>query len=124
MDKITGRQLAAARTLTGLTQAEVAARSNLSVPTLKRMEASEGQVAGMQNNVDAVIRALEAAGVTFLAAGETTDGGPGVRLRKIEIDPSKLKIGGITTSKHVGLPIRASDLVSGEVHAYVVNPDE
>lgn len=79
MDKPTGRQLAAARTLLGLTQADVAARSNLSVPTLKRMEASEGPVAGMQNNVDAVIRALEAAGVIFV---EENGEGPGVRLKK------------------------------------------
>lgn len=43
------------------------------------MEASEGPVAGMQNNIDAVIRALESAGVIFVAEnGE----GPGVRLRK------------------------------------------
>jgi len=80
MDKPTGRQLAAARTLLGLTQADVAARSNLSVPTLKRMEASEGPVAGMQNNIDAVIRALEGAGVIFLGDGDTKEGGPGVRL--------------------------------------------
>ena len=79
MDKPTGRQLAAARTLLGLTQADVAARSNLSVPTLKRMEGSEGPIAGMQNNVEAVIRALEAAGVIFVA--ENGDGA-GVRLRK------------------------------------------
>lgn len=82
MDKPTGRQLAAARTLLGLTQADVSARSNLSVPTLKRMEASEGPVAGMQNNVDAVIRALEVAGVIFQAEGETVDGGVGVRLKQ------------------------------------------
>ena len=79
MDKPTGRQLAAARTLLGLAQADVAARSNISVPTLKRMEASEGAVSGMRNNVDAVVRALEAAGAIFVAGnGE----GPGVRLRK------------------------------------------
>ncbi len=76
MDKPTGRQLAAARTLVGLTQADVAARSNLSVPTLKRMEASEGPVTGMQNNVDAVIRALESAGIVLLS----TEKGEGVLL--------------------------------------------
>lgn len=79
MDKSTGRQLAAARTLLGLTQADVAARSNLSIPTLKRMEASEGAVTGMQNNVDAVVRALEAAGIEFIPEN---GGGAGVRLRK------------------------------------------
>jgi len=78
MDKPTGRQLAAARTLLGLTQADIAARSNLSVPTLKRMEASEGPVAGMQNNVDAVVRALESAGVEFIPENGA---GAGVRMR-------------------------------------------
>lgn len=78
----TGRQIAAARALAGLSQAEVASSANISVPTLKRMEASEGAATGMANNVAAVVRALEAAGVTFLAEGEAVDGGPGVRLRK------------------------------------------
>ncbi len=79
MVKPTGRQIASARTLVGLGQAEVAARANVSTPTLKRMEASEGAVAGMQNNVDAVVRALEAAGVEFIPEN---GGGAGVRLRK------------------------------------------
>lgn len=79
MDKPTGRQLAAARTLAGLTQADVAVRSNVSVPTLKRMEASEGMVTGMANNIDAVVRALKGAGVDFIPEN---GGGAGVRLRK------------------------------------------
>jgi transcriptional regulator with XRE-family HTH domain len=78
MDNPSGRQLAAARTLVGCTQADIAARSNISVPTLKRMEASDGPITGMQNNIDAVIRALEAAGVVFIAEN---GGGPGVRLK-------------------------------------------
>lgn len=78
-DVLTGRQIAAARTLVGLTQAELAARANISVPTLKRMEGSEGPAIGMVNNLAAVRSALEAAGVIFIAEnGE----GPGVRLRK------------------------------------------
>ena len=76
----TGRQLAAARTLAGLTQGEVAARANVSTPTLKRMEACEGPVAGMANNIGAVIRVLEEAGVQFLEGGSTADG-PGVALK-------------------------------------------
>jgi transcriptional regulator with XRE-family HTH domain len=79
MVKLSGRQLASARTLVGLGQAEVAARANVSIPTLKRMEASEGAVTGMQNNVDSVVRALEAAGVEFIAEN---GGGAGVRMRK------------------------------------------
>lgn len=79
MVKPTGRQIAAARTLLGLTQPQLADRSNVSVPTVKRMEGSDGPAAGMANNVDAVCRALEAAGVEFIPEN---GGGAGVRLRK------------------------------------------
>ncbi|WP_152046877.1 transcriptional regulator [Aureimonas psammosilenae] len=75
----TGRQIAAGRTLAGIAQAELALSASISVPTLRRMEASEGPANGMANNVAAVMRALEAAGVIFIA--ENGDG-PGVRLRK------------------------------------------
>ncbi|MBA9063148.1 MULTISPECIES: transcriptional regulator [Methylobacterium] len=74
----TGRQIAAARSLLAMGQAELAASASISVPTLKRMEASEGPAAGMPNNVRAVIAALESAGVEFIPAN---GGGPGVRLR-------------------------------------------
>jgi transcriptional regulator with XRE-family HTH domain len=76
---ITGRQIAAARVLLGFGQAELADRSSISVPTLERMEASKGPAAGLANNVGAVRRALELAGVEFMAEN---GGGPGVRLRK------------------------------------------
>jgi predicted transcriptional regulator len=76
---VTGRQIAAARSLLAIGQAELATSASISVPTLKRMEASEGPAAGMANNVRAVIAALEAAGVEFIPAN---GGGPGVRLRE------------------------------------------
>jgi transcriptional regulator with XRE-family HTH domain len=79
MDKPTGRQIAAARTLVGMTQPELADRSKVSVPTVKRMEGSDGPAVGMANNVDAVCRALVTAGVEFIAEN---GGGAGVRLRK------------------------------------------
>ena len=78
----TGRQIAAARTLVGMRQEELAAAARISAPTLRRMELSEGVPGGMTNNLLAVRAALEAAGVVFQAEGETVDGGPGVRLRK------------------------------------------
>jgi hypothetical protein len=62
-----------------MTQPELAARANISAGTLKRMEASEGEAAGMANNVAAVVLALGSAGVEFIAEN---GGGPGVRLRK------------------------------------------
>lgn len=75
----TGRQIAAGRTLIGMTQTTLATAANISVPTLKRMEAADGPVSGMVNNVEAVCRALEAAGVIFV---DENGEGPGVRLRK------------------------------------------
>ncbi|WP_189510837.1 MULTISPECIES: helix-turn-helix transcriptional regulator [unclassified Mesorhizobium] len=79
MDKLTGRQIAAARALVGVTQADLAAKANISVPTLKRMEASQGEAAGMANNLGAVRSALESAGVEFISEN---GGGAGVRLKK------------------------------------------
>jgi hypothetical protein len=81
--KPSGRQIAAARVLCGMAQADLAAAAMISVPTLKRMEASEGPAAGMANNVAAVRAALEAAGVEFIPEN---GGGAGVRLRKQKIE--------------------------------------
>jgi len=77
-DSLSGRQLAAARTLIGRTQAEIAAAARISIPTLKRMEASEGAVSGMTNNVAAVVQALLDLGIIFIPSNGN---GPGVRLR-------------------------------------------
>lgn len=81
--KPTGRQIAAARTLIGMTQPELAEKANISVPTLKRMEASDGPASGIANNVAAVRAALEAAGVEFIPENGS---GAGVRLKKSHIN--------------------------------------
>ncbi len=78
----TGRQIAAARTLVGMDQKELAVAAGISAPTLRRMELSEGVPGGIKNNLLAIQRALTEAGVVFTAAGE--DGGAGVRLKKPE----------------------------------------
>ena len=77
--QVTGRQIAAARALVGLDQATLADSANVSVQTLRRMEAAEGAPGGYPNNIAAVRAALEKAGVEFIAEN---GGGPGVRLRK------------------------------------------
>jgi transcriptional regulator with XRE-family HTH domain len=79
MDKPTGRQIAAARALAGISQADLSSKARISVPTLKRMEASAGPAAGLQNNVEAVVRALEDYGVILVGEGPS-DGGQGVRM--------------------------------------------
>jgi hypothetical protein len=65
-----------------MTQPELAGKANISVPTLKRMEASAGQASGIANNVAAVRAALEAAGVEFIPENGS---GAGVRLRKSSV---------------------------------------
>lgn len=76
---ITGRQIAAARVLLGMDQKTLATAANISVPTVRRIEGAPGAPSGYPNNIAAVCRALEAAGVEFIAEN---GGGPGVRLRK------------------------------------------
>lgn len=78
---LTGRQIAAARALIDMRQTALADAAAISVPTLKRMEACSGQACGMPNNVDAVRRALESAGVEFLGQNGQ---GVGIRLRMSE----------------------------------------
>lgn len=75
---ITGRQIAAARALLGATQKQLAEASAISIPTLKRMEASEGDASGMKNNVSAVVQALINMGIVFISEN---GGGYGVRLK-------------------------------------------
>lgn len=81
-DQITGRQIAAARALAGIGQAELATAARISVPTLRRMEANAGPAGGFANNVAAVKVALEAAGVEFIPEN---GGGVGVRLKKASL---------------------------------------
>jgi transcriptional regulator with XRE-family HTH domain len=82
LSQLDGKQIAAARALLRLAQPDLAKAAGISVPTLRRMEASDGPVAGLRNNVLAVQRALEEAGVVFLDEGEVSaTGGAGVRLK-------------------------------------------
>ncbi|MEQ8817429.1 MAG: helix-turn-helix transcriptional regulator [Thalassobaculum sp.] len=79
---ITAAQLRASRALLGIDQRRLAELSGLSVPTIQRMEASQGVIRG---NVDSLVKltaALDAAGVELIAEGTvSSDGGRGVRLR-------------------------------------------
>jgi len=75
---INAAQIRAARHLANLSQADIAEATGLSIPTIKRVE-SDREVSVSTDAVDAVIRALEKAGVIFV---EENGEGPGVRLRK------------------------------------------
>lgn len=77
---ITAAQMRAARALAGIDQKTLAEMAGVSVPTIQRMEASEGVVRGVVDTLTKVIGALEGAGVELIGENET--GGRGVRLKK------------------------------------------
>ncbi|MBV1691990.1 helix-turn-helix domain-containing protein [Novosphingobium sp. G106] len=80
---ITSQQLRAARALLGLDQRQLAELAGLSLPTIQRMEASEGQVRGIVDTLVKVITALEGAGIELLGENAPSTGvGRGVRLRE------------------------------------------
>jgi transcriptional regulator with XRE-family HTH domain len=79
---ITGAQMRAARALIGIDQRQLAELSGLSVPTIQRMESSDGNVRGVVDSLTRVIAALNQAGVELIGDGATSaEGGRGVRLR-------------------------------------------
>lgn len=80
---ITAAQLRAARALAGLDQKAVAELSGLSVPTIQRMEASDGVIRGNVDSLMKLIGALDAAGIELIGEDATSQsGGRGVRLKK------------------------------------------
>lgn len=81
---ITGAQIRAARALLGIDQRSLAALSQLSVPTVQRMEGSEGVVRGNVDSLMKLICALDAAGIELVGEGMPSHGeGRGVRLKRI-----------------------------------------
>ncbi|HVB84513.1 MAG TPA: helix-turn-helix transcriptional regulator [Rhodanobacteraceae bacterium] len=85
---ITAAQLRAARALLGFDQRELAERSGLSLPTIQRMEASDGTVRGNVDSLVKLIVALERAGVALLGDGQpSAGGGRGVRLKALPQEP-------------------------------------
>jgi transcriptional regulator with XRE-family HTH domain len=78
---ITAAQLRAARALLGMDQRTLAKACSLSVPTIQRMEASDGVIRGNVESLMKVIDALNAAGVEIIGDGaESKAAGRGVRL--------------------------------------------
>ena len=79
---ITAGQIRAARALLGIDQRELAQRCRLSLPTIQRMEASDGVVRGNVDSLTKVVEALSANGIELIGDGVTSSGGGrGVRLR-------------------------------------------
>ncbi|HEY8950382.1 MAG TPA: helix-turn-helix domain-containing protein [Rhizomicrobium sp.] len=80
---ITAAQLRAARALAGIDQRALAEQSGLSVPTIQRMEASEGVIRGNVDSLMKLISALDAIGIVLIGDDATSgEGGRGVRLKR------------------------------------------
>lgn len=79
---LTGPQMKAARALLRMDQRQLASASDLSLPTIQRMEASPGNVRGTVESLMKVVEALQRAGIELIAEGAlSADGGRGVRLK-------------------------------------------
>jgi len=79
---ITAAQLRASRALLGIDQRKLAELATLSVPTIQRMEASDGVIRGNVDSLMKLIAALDAAGIVLIAEGTASPGGGrGVRLK-------------------------------------------
>lgn len=79
---ITAAQLRAARALAGIDQRQLAELSGLSVPTIQRMEASNGVVRGNVDSLMKLVAALDSVGVELIGEGAVSQGGGrGVRLK-------------------------------------------
>jgi predicted transcriptional regulator len=80
---MTSAQLRAARALLGIDQKTLAEMAGVSLPTIQRMEASDGNVRGIVDTLTKVIEALNAAGVELIGENARSEGGGrGVRLRQ------------------------------------------
>ncbi len=78
---ITAGQMRAARALLGLDQRGLAERAGLSLPTIQRMEASDGVVRGNVDSLMKLVGALSSAGIELIGDGALSSaGGRGVRL--------------------------------------------
>jgi transcriptional regulator with XRE-family HTH domain len=89
--KVSVRQVKAARALLGWSQLDLAKASGVSEPTVKRLEAADGDLGGREGTAEALCRALEAAGVILV---DQNGDGPGVRLRKVRRFDAKSHTGG------------------------------
>ena len=79
---ITAAQMRAARALAGMDQKTLAERAGVSLPTIQRMEASEGVVRGVVDTLVKVVQALDEAGVELIGDNQPSGGGGrGVRLK-------------------------------------------
>src|SRR5215467_6914697 len=74
---ITAAQMRAARALLGIDQRQLADLSGVSLPTIQRMEASEGTVRGVVDTLTKVVEALDRAGIELIGDNAVSRERPG-----------------------------------------------
>lgn len=80
---LTPAQMRAARALLGIDQKQLAEMSGVSLPTIQRMEGSQGNVRGVVETLTKVVEALDRAGVELIGENATSNrGGRGVRFKQ------------------------------------------
>jgi transcriptional regulator with XRE-family HTH domain len=79
---ITAAQMRAGRALLGIDQRQLAELSGVSLPTIQRMEASDGTVRGVIDTLTKIVAAFDAAGIELIGDNAPSAGqGRGVRLK-------------------------------------------
>ena len=76
---LTSEQVRAARMLLRWEQKDLAEASGVSLPSIKRLETQPGELGAQDRTIQAIVRALEKAGVVFIPEN---GGGAGLRLAK------------------------------------------
>lgn len=80
---ITATQMRAARALAQIDQKTLAELAGVSLPTIQRMEASDGVVRANVDTLVKVIEALDRAGVELIGDNQASErGGRGVRMKE------------------------------------------
>jgi transcriptional regulator with XRE-family HTH domain len=80
---ITAGQIRASRALLGIDQRALAEAAGLSLPTIQRMEASDGVVRGNVDSLMKLIAALDSLGIELMTDNAVSSGGGrGVRLKR------------------------------------------
>ncbi len=80
---ISAAQMRAARAMLGIDQRTLAQMAGVSLPTIQRMESSQGNVRGVVSTLTKIVDALDAAGIELIGNDQPSQGrGRGVRLKE------------------------------------------
>src|SRR4029078_7422114 len=84
--KVSIRQIKAARALLDWSQEQLASAADVSIPTIKRLEANDGPLGGRGQTAEKILNSLADAGVEFI---DENGGRPGMRVQKTKRESRK-----------------------------------